>query len=147
VINFSASGLTTASGNLARWMVSIPAEIARNMTLNFPGAPSGGGSDNASFVCYGAPAFGLGALDWSYGTYTWHTQRDTYDKVVVDDLRNNAVLTAMLAYLASEDPETLSRDRRGFDRGSSASDSGPFRAPSSWPACTKALRKSSEYRR
>ena len=148
VINFSASGLTTASGNLARWMTNIPAEISRNINLGFPGAPSGGGSDNASFVCYGAPAFGLGALDWSYGTYTWHTQRDTYDKVVVEDLRSNAVLTAMLAYLASEDPETLSRDRRGFDRGSDASEGGgAFRAPSSWPSCTKALRKSSEYRR
>ncbi|MGE5146856.1 MAG: FAD-dependent oxidoreductase, partial [Candidatus Eiseniibacteriota bacterium] len=42
----------------------------------------GGGSDNASFVCYGAPAFGLGATSWDYGTYTWHTNRDTFDKIV-----------------------------------------------------------------
>jgi Zn-dependent M28 family amino/carboxypeptidase len=148
VINFSASGFTTASGNLARWMAAVPAEISRNITLGFPGAPSGGGSDNASFVCYGAPAFGLGALDWSYGQYTWHTQRDTYDKVVLDDLRNNAVLTAMLVYLASEDPETLSRDRRSFDRGPTAAAApGGFPTPQSWPSCTPALRSSSEYRR
>jgi hypothetical protein len=148
VINFSASGFTTASGNLARWMAAVPAEISRNITLGFPGAPSGGGSDNASFVCYGAPAFGLGALDWSYGQYTWHTQRDTYDKVVLDDLRNNAVLTAMLVYLASEDPETLSRDRRSFDRGPNAAAApGGFPTPQSWPSCTPALRSSSEYRR
>jgi hypothetical protein len=148
VVNFSASGFTTASGNLARWMAAIPAEIARNITLGFPGAPSGGGSDNASFVCHGAPAFGLGALDWSYGQYTWHTQRDTYDKVVQEDLRNNAVLTAMLTYLASEDPETLSRDRRSFERGPDASSAGGgFPTPQSWPSCTPALRSSSEYRR
>ncbi len=148
VINFSASGLTTASGNLARWMTNIPAEISRNITLGFPGAPSGGGSDNASFVCYGAPAFGLGALDWSYGQYTWHTQRDTYDKAVIDDLRSNAVLTAMLTYLAAEDPELLSRDRRGFDRGTTAARPGQgFPTPTSWPSCTEALRKSSDYRR
>jgi len=147
IVNFSASGFTTASGNLARWMANVPAEIARNITLSFPGAPAGGGSDNASFVCYGAPAFGLGALDWSYGQYTWHTQRDTYDKMVPEEVRTNATLTAMLAYLASEDPETLSRDRRTFDRGPAAAQGGGFPAPSNWPACTEPLRMSSEYKR
>lgn len=148
IVNFSASGFTTASGNLARWMAAIPAEIARNVNLNFPGAPSGGGSDNASFVCYGAPAFGLGALDWSYSQYTWHTQRDTYDKMVVEEVRNNAVLVAMLTYLASEDPETLSRDRRSFDRGPmAAAPGGGFPTPTAWPSCTEPLRDSSGYRR
>lgn len=148
IANFSASGFTTASGNLARWMASIPTDIARNVNLSFPGAPSGGGSDNASFVCYGAPAFGLGALDWSYSQYTWHTQRDTYDKMVVEEVRNNAVLVAMLTYLASEDPETLSRDRRSFDRGPAASaPGGGFPTPTSWPSCTEPLRDSSGYRR
>jgi carboxypeptidase Q len=150
VVNFSASGLTTASGNLARWMANIPADIARHITMSFPGAPSGGGSDNASFVCYGAPAFSLGALNWSYGTYTWHTQRDTYDKAVIDDLKNNATLTAMLAYLASEDPEKLSRDQRVFDRGPAPS-AGPGgfggQQPRAWPSCTEPLRNSSLYRR
>ena len=146
VINFSASGLTTASGNLAKWMANVPAEISRNVTMSFPGAPSGGGSDNASFICYGAPAFGLGALDWSYGTYTWHTQRDTYDKVVLDDLKNNATLTAMLVYLASEDPETLSRDRRVFERGPvMAAAPGGFPQATAWPACRDAIRESKGY--
>ncbi len=150
VINFSASGFTTASGNIARWMANVPTDIARGISLSFPGAPAGGGSDNASFVCYGAPAFGLGALDWSYGVYTWHTQRDTYDKVVLDDLRNNATLTAMLAYLASEDPETVARDRRSFDRGPTATPAaGPFggAGPTAWPNCTESLRNSSLYKR
>jgi hypothetical protein len=148
IANFSASGFTTASGNLARWMASIPTDIARHVNLSFPGAPSGGGSDNASFVCHGAPAFGLGALDWSYSQYTWHTQRDTYDKMVVEEVRNNAVLVAMLTYLASEDPETLSRDRRSFDRGPAASaPGGGFPTPTSWPSCTEPLRDSSGYRR
>ncbi|ULT43164.1 hypothetical protein KRR40_06630 [Niabella defluvii] len=38
---------------------------------------------------------------------TWHTNRDTYDKIVFDDLRNNAILTAILAYAASEDPQKI----------------------------------------
>jgi acetylornithine deacetylase/succinyl-diaminopimelate desuccinylase-like protein len=36
VVNFSASGLTTASGNLARWMANIPTDIARHVTMSFP---------------------------------------------------------------------------------------------------------------
>jgi len=49
----------------------------------------------------------LGALSWDYNSVTWHTERDTYDKVVFDDLKSNATLTAMLAYLASEDPSRV----------------------------------------
>ena len=155
IANFSASGFTTASANLAKWMTNIPAEIASNIRLSFPGAPAGGGSDNASFVCYGAPAFGLGATSWDYGTYTWHTNRDTFDKIVLDDLKNNATLTAMLVYLASEDPETLARDRRVFDQGpDTPRRTGPGVAalggppgPQTWPTCTEPLRDYSQYRR
>ena len=60
----------------------------------------------------GAPGFGLGSLPWDYFLYTWHTNRDTYDKLVFDDLRKNVVLTACLAYLASEDPAFIPRDKR-----------------------------------
>jgi hypothetical protein len=148
IVNFSASGFTTASGNLAKWMSNIPAEIARNVNLSVPGAPAGGGSDNASFVCYGAPAFGLGATSWDYGTYTWHTNRDTFDKIVLDDLKNNATLTAMLVYLASEDPETLARDKRVFDQGPDVRrPANALGGPQSWPACTEPLRDYSQYRR
>ncbi len=63
-------------------------------------------------MCAGAPGINLSAISWSYGTHTWHTNRDTFDKLVFEDVRNNAVLTAMLAYLASEDPERISRERR-----------------------------------
>jgi hypothetical protein len=156
VVNFSTSGFTTAGANVARWMANVPTEIARNVNLSFPGNPSGGGSDNASFVCYGAPAFSLGATSWDYGTYTWHTNRDTFDKIVHDDLKNNATLTAMLTYLASEDPETLSRDQRVFERGpdrrpaagggGGGGGGGGF-GPQSWPTCTEPLRDYSQYRR
>ena len=86
--------------------------MTREVQFQFPGTASGGGSDHASFICAGAPAFSLGALRWSYGTYTWHTNRDTFDKIVFDDLKNNATLAAMLVYLASEDDTRTSRQRR-----------------------------------
>jgi hypothetical protein len=140
VVNVSAAGLVAASGYLANWFARLPAEITRNINLSFPGAPSGGGSDNAAFSCHGAPGFGLGSLDWEYGAYTWHTNRDTFDKVVFDEIRNNATLTAMLTYLAAEEPDQLPRERR-------VNLVGPGGRPAEWPACVKALRDFSGYAR
>lgn len=111
VVNISMQGLSDVAPFFAEWFARIPQEITRHIDLTIPGRPGGGGSDYASFVCAGTPAFSLRSLSWDYGTYTWHTNRDTYDKVALDDIRNNATLTAMLAYLASEEAERLPRDR------------------------------------
>jgi hypothetical protein len=59
----------------------------------------------------GAPAFRLQSSYEEYRQYTWHTNRDTYDKIVFDDLKENATLAAMLAYAASEDPDRVPRDQ------------------------------------
>ena len=140
VVNVSASGLVDATGQLAGWLARIPRDITRHINFGFVGSPAGGGSDNASFACYGAPAFGLGSLSWAYGTYTWHTNRDTFDKIVFEDLKNNVVLTAMLAYLASEDPQTVSRTR--------ATVVNPFTGrASAWPECQVPPRKSADWQR
>ena len=112
VQNISAQGLIGAGAHFAQWLSQIPSDITQHIRLTVPGNPGGGGSDYASFICAGAPAFSLGSLDWGYGTYTWHTNRDTFDKIVIDEVKNNAVLTAMLVYLASEDPERVPRDKR-----------------------------------
>lgn len=135
IVNLSAQGLVEASGSLARWMSQVPAEVARHVNLNLPGNPGGGGSDYASFVCHGAPGFSLGALSWDYSSHTWHTHRDTYDKLVFDDLRNNAVLTASLVYLSAEDPEFTSRARRSVITGRGG-------GPAQWPSCQPAQRTS-----
>lgn len=112
VTRISAQGYIDAGSFLARWIARVPGEVTEQINLNFPGRPSGGGSDNASFVAAGAPGFSLGSLSWDYGRYTWHTNRDTYDKLVFDDLKNNVVLAASLAYLASEDPDRVPRTKR-----------------------------------
>ena len=79
----------------------------------------------------GAPAFPLSALSWDYSTHTWHTNRDTYDKLVFDDLRNNVVLTASLVYLSADDPEFVDRTRRTVIAGQNGQ-------PGSWPTCQPA---------
>lgn len=135
IVRLSAQGLVGATGSLAKWMTQVPAEVGQWVELDLPGNPGGGGSDYASFVCHGAPGFSLGALSWDYGSHTWHTHRDTYDKLVFDDLKNNAVLTASLVYLASEDPQFVDRTRRSVitDRAG---------RPGQWPTCTPATRSS-----
>ncbi len=112
VVRISMQGFTEAGALFGKWFARIPRDITQYIDLDIPGVPGRGGSDYAAFVCAGAPAFSLSSLSWDYGRYTWHTQRDTFDKLVMDDLRNNATLTAMLAYLASEDPVRFPRDRR-----------------------------------
>lgn len=131
-------GLVGAAPQFAAWMARIPQEIAGDIRLQIPGMPGRGGTDNASFICYGAPAFGLNSLPWEYFTYTWHTTRDTYDKLWFDDLRANATLVAMLAYLAAEDPATVPRERRLLPADTTARGGGE------WPECRPAARSSSE---
>jgi Zn-dependent M28 family amino/carboxypeptidase len=128
VTSMSGSGFVNAGEHLARWLSRIPRELTQNIKVDFPGMPGGGGTDNASFVTAGVPGFGLGSINWDYFSYTWHTNRDTYDKLVFDDLKNNVVLTACLVYLASEDPTFISRDRRIMP------DDKKTGKPGSWPA-------------
>lgn len=136
ISNTSGSGLTLATGRLAGYLAHIPVDLTRHIAMSFPGGPAGGGSDHASFICAGAPGFGLGSNSWDYGTYTWHTNRDTYDKVAWDEIRNNATLVAMLAYLASEDPDRMPRERR------TVLPPGPTGQPGGWPACQPGQRSS-----
>jgi len=111
VERIEGQGFIGAGPHIARWMSLVPREIGGHVTLEFPGAQNNRGSDHSSFVCMSAPAFRLQSSYDEYRQYTWHTNRDTYDKIVFDDLKENATLAAMLAYAASEDPERVPGDQ------------------------------------
>ena len=136
VQSLSSSGLTDIGRHLKQWYSMLPGFYTDSMSANvvswsFNDVPTGnpGGTDGAVFACFGTPSFGMGAVNWNYGTYTWHTNRDTYDKIVFDDLKHNATLAALMVYLASEDPEFIKRDR------------SPGTWPADWPAnCGKVPR-------
>lgn len=136
VQSLSSSGLSDIGRHLKQWYGKLPGFYTDSLSSNvvswsFNDVPTGnpGGTDGAVFACFGTPSFGMGAVGWNYGTYTWHTNRDTYDKVVFDDVKHNATLAALLAYLASEDPEFIKRDR------------SPGTWPANWPAnCGKVPR-------
>ena len=102
-------GFEEAQPVVGRWLRRIPGEISD--TVAFTSPQREGGSDHTSFTCHGAPVVRLQSNYPDYRQYTWHTNLDTYDKVILDDLKNNATLTAMLVYLASEEPTRLSRER------------------------------------
>ncbi len=137
VQSLSSSGLTDIGGHLRQWYEKLPSFYTDSLSPNvvswsFNDVPTGnpGGTDGAVFACFGTPSFGMGAVGWNYGTYTWHTNRDSYDKIVFDDLKHNATLAAMMVYLASEDPEFIKRDR------------SPGTWPANWPTnCGKVPRK------
>ena len=119
--NVSGSGFAAVEPTYRAWLARLPQELTGQLQLNFPGNPGSGGTDHASFVCHGATAFGLGSQDWGYFQYTWHTNRDTYDKVVPEAVKANATMVAMLAYLAAEEPSKLPADRANV----------------AWPECQK----------
>jgi len=111
VVRMSGGGFLQSYDYLSNWLSAVPEDITQHIETSFPGTPARGGSDYASFQAAGAPAFSLSSLNWSYWDYTWHTNRDTYDKIIFDDVQNNAILTAVLAYMASEDPERASAEK------------------------------------
>ncbi|MEO7521180.1 MAG: M28 family peptidase [Gemmatimonas sp.] len=108
IVSIGPTILPENGPRLARYLSAMPRSITEWIRLQAPAMYSAG-SDHVPWLCRGAPAANLNALSWDYSYTTWHTNRDSYDKVMQDDLRNNATLAAMLAYMASEDPERTSR--------------------------------------
>ncbi|MEE2899145.1 MAG: M28 family peptidase [Gemmatimonadota bacterium] len=122
-------GFTGAGAHFARWFSAIPNEITDHIELDIPGVPETGGSDHMSFICKPVPSFRLQSNYPDYRQYTWHTNLDTFDKLVFADLRNNATLAAMLAYQASEDPERVPNDTRVLPVNPRTGQ------PGTWPQC------------
>ncbi len=138
ITNISGQGFLHAYEYITRWLSKVPAEYKVELETTFPGYPGnpgGGGSDYISFVSAGVPAFPLNALSWDYTTYTWHTNLDTYDKIVFDDVRNNAILAATLAYLACEDSNRVSGEKSVLPLNSRTGE------PDKWPEQKKPKRK------
>lgn len=60
-----------------------------------------GGTDHQSFDAVGIPAFQFIQDPIEYNTRTHHTSMDVYDKVIEADMKQNAVMTAVFAWLAA----------------------------------------------
>jgi hypothetical protein len=106
------NGFVDAAPFIARWMSRMPADITGNIGIELPGIAHNESTDSDAFDCRDAPGFMLNSADWDYGTYTWHTNRDTFDKISWAEVEKNATFVAMLVYEASEDPSAVPHTRR-----------------------------------
>jgi carboxypeptidase Q len=71
-----------------------------------------GGSDNTSFNQAGLPGIGMGQDPIEYGTNTWHTNLDTYERILEDDVKKDAVEVAWCVYQLAMRDDLLPRFAR-----------------------------------
>lgn len=68
-----------------------------------------GGSDHTSFSNAGLPGIGAMLDPIEYGTHTWHTNLDTYERVIEADLQQSAVVIAATIYQLAMRDEMIPR--------------------------------------
>lgn len=68
-----------------------------------------GGTDHLSFVREGVPGFNFIQDPIEYGTRTHHSNLDTYDHLVIDDLKQAATVVAWTVYALANRPELMPR--------------------------------------
>jgi Zn-dependent M28 family amino/carboxypeptidase len=68
-----------------------------------------GGSDNTSFSQAGLPGIGMGQDSIEYGTHTWHTNLDTYERILEDDVKKDAMVVAWAVYQLAMRDDLLPR--------------------------------------
>jgi Zn-dependent M28 family amino/carboxypeptidase len=87
-----------------------------------------GGSDHTSFNEAGLAGIGVSQDPIEYGTHTWHTNLDTYERIVPDDVvKSVTAIAAAVAHLANRD-EMLPRFSKQ-DMPEPARPEGPPPAP------------------
>jgi carboxypeptidase Q len=68
-----------------------------------------GGSDNTSFNQAGLPGIGMGQDPIEYQSNTWHTNLDTYERILEDDVKKDAVTVAWCVYQLAMRDDLLPR--------------------------------------
>jgi len=68
-----------------------------------------GGTDSTSFNAAGLPGIGLGQDSIEYNSHTWHTNLDTWERIVEEDVKKSAVAIAYAVYQVAMRDEMLPR--------------------------------------
>ncbi len=68
-----------------------------------------GGTDSTSFNAAGLPGIGAQQDPIEYGNITWHTNMDTYERIVEDDVKKAAIVFAAAVYHLAMRDEMLPR--------------------------------------
>jgi hypothetical protein len=91
-----------------------------------------GGTDSTSFSQAGLPGVGLQQDPIEYFSHTWHTNLDTYERIVEEDARKSAIVIAAAIYQLAMRDDPLPRF--------SKSDMPPKPAPTPAPGAPQAAR-------
>jgi hypothetical protein len=115
----------TGTGRIRGASVFGPAEAASVLRqafapfedLGVAGATStksrrSGGTDSTSFNEAGLPGINLSQDPIEYGTYTWHTNLDTYERIIEEDVKKSAIAIAAAVYHLAMRDEMLPRFSR-----------------------------------
>ena len=68
-----------------------------------------GGTDSTSFNQAGLPGIGIQQDPIEYFTTTWHTNLDTYERIIEDDVKKSAIIIAAAVYNLAMRDELLPR--------------------------------------
>jgi hypothetical protein len=68
-----------------------------------------GGTDSSSFSQAGLPGIGLGQDPIEYFTDTWHTNLDTYERIIENDVKKDAIVVAASIYQLAMRDDMLPR--------------------------------------
>jgi len=68
-----------------------------------------GGTDSSSFAQAGLPGVGLGQDPIEYFTDTWHTNLDTYERIIEEDVKKDAIIVAAAVYQLAMRDDMLPR--------------------------------------
>jgi len=88
----------------AKWLEPFSDVGAKTITIN-----NTGGTDHLSFDRAGIPGFQFIQDEIEYDTRTHHTNMDTYDHLVADDLKQAAAIIATFVYNTTQRDEKLPR--------------------------------------
>ena len=68
-----------------------------------------GGTDSTSFNAAGLPGIGTTLDPIEYQSATWHTNLDTYERIVEDDVKKSAIVIATTVYALAMRDEAVPR--------------------------------------
>jgi carboxypeptidase Q len=88
----------------ARWLEPFQDLGAKTITIS-----NTGGTDHLSFDAVGLPGFQFIQDEIEYNTRTHHTNMDSYDHLIGDDLKQAATIVAAFVYDAAQRTEKLPR--------------------------------------
>jgi hypothetical protein len=103
-----AQGNEQAAAIFRQWLVPFKDMGASAVTLHNTGS-----TDHLGFDAVGIPGFQFIQDPLDYETRTHHSNQDNYDHLVMDDLRQAAVIEAAFVYFAAMRPEMMPRKPLG----------------------------------